>query len=201
MMFINTTEFIPQEGIELTAERIILISATFVQLTFGLEKKVLDHFTTIYVYPKVFINEDSLKLEKGETNAEGTISLSWDNFEQGIIIPDDAINLGLHEMTHALYFEIIMERYKDPALFRAMMAVYSRAKNEVNYPWKRCELLRKYAYVNPQEYIAVAVEHFFEVPELLVQAHPALYKELALMLNQNPMRHVMANSEAEPSKA
>lgn len=199
--FMSKIEFIPQDGIVLTTERIILISATFVQLTFGLEKKILNHFSTIYVYPKAYINEETLHFQKGETSFKGHISISWEDFEKGIVIPNDAINLGLHEMTHALYLETIMERYDDPSLFRSMMAVYTLSKDEVNNPWKQCALFRKYAFTSPQEYMAVAVEHFFEVPELLVQAHPTLYKDLALMLNQNPMRHVMANSEIEPSGA
>jgi len=79
----------------------ILISATAIQITFGLEKYLLDRFPFIAVHPEEYIKTNPLRVLMG--NVQGnTISLSWKHFLRDYSNPTDGKNVGLHEMAHAL---------------------------------------------------------------------------------------------------
>lgn len=186
--FMSDLEFVPTRNITITREMAVQISASFVQLAFGLEKNLLNYFTVIFVFPEAYFHPGTQKYHIGEVNLRGVITLSWRDYQLGYAISDDAINVGLHEMAHALYFEIIQERYQDPELFKAIMKIYQRAKNEINNTWKQGTFMRRYAYTNPPEYFAVAMEYFFEKPELFAIEEPALFYELTDLLKQNPLR-------------
>lgn len=186
--FMNDLEFVPSPNIKITKEMSVLISASFVQLTFGLEKKLLNYFTVIFIFPEAYFHKVTHKYHIGDVDLRGAISLSWQDFQRGYEISDDAINVGLHEMAHALYFEIIQERYENPELYNAIMKIYNSAKDEISNTWKQGTFMRKYAYTNPPEYFATAIEYFFEKPELFAIEEPGLFHELTDLLKQNPLR-------------
>ena len=43
---------------------------------------------------------------KGLNTQSGVLSLSWNDFKEGFAIEDDKVNLGLHELAHALYIDL-----------------------------------------------------------------------------------------------
>ncbi len=47
--------------------------------------------------------------------------------------------------------------------------------------------LRKYAGVNKQEFFAVCIEHFFEVPEKFQHNLPKIFHHLCVLLNLDPL--------------
>lgn len=99
---IKHKEFIAKENLEITEEIKILISASMVQLTFGLRDFVLPDFHTFIIYPGVYKSPSTGILHRGETSMKGYVVLSWEHFMQGYENSEDKINLGLHELAHAL---------------------------------------------------------------------------------------------------
>jgi hypothetical protein len=186
--FIYRKRFIPREIGEVTIESRVLIAATAVQLTFGLTDVYLQHFNKILVYPNDYYSSISKRFHKGEVNPRfGIIVLSWQSFVDGFIYPTDAVNLGLHEMAHALRLENIIHndeyQFFDQQLITQFDAyahwLCREAKSDDTF-------FRPYACVNEHEFFAVAVENFFERSHEFKAAMPELYTILSKLLNQDP---------------
>ncbi len=103
--FVRKKQFIGR-GMEITFPIRVLVAAAAVQLTFGLPELVLQHFKRILIYPDNYYSTITQQYHKGEVNpAAQAIVLSWKNFTEGYAQSDDSLNLGLHEMAHALEIE------------------------------------------------------------------------------------------------
>ncbi len=91
----------------------ILISASAIQLTFGLKKYLLPNYTRIHIYPEEYVAASTLHIIEG--NVQGnTISFSWKHFLDGYSEPGNGQNVGLHEMAHALYAQtFLVEEHAD----------------------------------------------------------------------------------------
>jgi Mlc titration factor MtfA (ptsG expression regulator) len=181
-------KFKPNQIPEVTQEMKICISASAIQLTFGLEKFIFHHFKTIMVYPKAFLSVYGNNYHKGDVNVQGAISLSYEDFLDGYRDPSDAYNLGLHEMAHALELELNLKDEYD-TFFAAYYErwIKSAATELVRMNYGQSEFLRKYASRNVKEFFSVCVENFFERPVNMKERLPEIYKHLCLMLNQDPV--------------
>ena len=104
MEFASSKWFVGQRGFEVNNQVKVIVSASAVQLTLGLENWRIDYFESILLFASEFKNELSGLRLKGETNLSGYVSFSWKSFIDGYRVPDDNLNLGLHEFTHALRF-------------------------------------------------------------------------------------------------
>jgi hypothetical protein len=174
----------------------LLISSAAIQLTFGLENYLLDHFTTIYLL------KDNYRYGLYNTPFEGHVSeegiyLSWSNFLREFSDYSDGQNVGLHEMAHALVYvnftsedgidQAFHDRFKDFSgvgrpIFEAMSG------EDPNPPGAAATaLLGTYAATNYQEFWAVCVETFFERPAAFKRQIPTLYLALCTLLNQDPL--------------
>ncbi len=100
-LFMATKTFIIYD-VQGFREMPILISASAIQVSFGLENFMMPHYTTIQVYPKEYIGVNPLRILMG--NVQGNcINLAWSYFLEGFQHAKDGKNIGLHEMAHALY--------------------------------------------------------------------------------------------------
>lgn len=185
--FINSKKFTGKEGLSITDEIKVLISAAAVQLTFGLDKYRFDSFSNIFVFPGKFFSRHNKRYHKGETNLAGAITFSWDDFKKGYATEDDNYNLGLHEMAHALRFDKFRNDEFDRffnAYFDKWMSVgkpeFLRLKEGMESP------IREYGGANPEEFFAVCVEYFFESPVLMKEKLPDLFRHMCILLNQDP---------------
>ena len=188
IVFNRSTAFFPQSGLELTPRHVILISATFVQITFGLDKSLLGYLNNIKVFPAHYLDPHTKRQYKGEVDVNGMICLSWEDFEIGLRDSQDGRNVGLHELGHAFAIEIIEKDASYHHLLMKLKPVFLRAKFEINNPYHRHGLLREYGYSNMHEYFAVATELFFEKPEYLANSGSPLYSELCDVFNQDPYK-------------
>jgi hypothetical protein len=187
--FLYGKRFVPRNVDEVTIEAKILIAATAVQLTFGLPDIYLRHFNTILVYPDDYYSTITRRFHRGEVNPMfGIIVLSWQSFIDGFIHGDSGVNLGLHEMAHALRLENIIynEEYAffDADLLDRLDALGQRVCYS-NYSLDEM-ILRPYACASKHEFFSVAVENFFERPTILRESMPELYAILCKLLNQDP---------------
>lgn len=162
------------------------IAASAVQLTLGLETWDLSYFKQVLVYPSDYKSPATGKYHKGETNMGGFICFSWKAFQEGNAIPNDKVNLGLHEFAHALRFNGVRgdetDYFFENYFARWLACAYSEFKKLQKNPTG--SIFRKYGGVNINEFFSVAVETFFEAPMEFKAALPALYKQTSILLNQ-----------------
>ncbi len=186
--FLYTKEFIPRSIDEVTDEMKALISATAVQLTFGLADITLKHFDKILIYPNDYYSTINRQYHKGEVNPRyKSIVLSWHHFVEGFANPTDGLNLGLHEMAHALKLENLIKN-EEYAFFNQVELEkwQALAKAEMSKIKSGGETIyRQYASVNEDEFFAVSIELYFEQPHKLFDYSPALYKTLSNLLRQD----------------
>ncbi|MBX2961015.1 MAG: zinc-dependent peptidase [Cyclobacteriaceae bacterium] len=190
MHFILSKKFIPRQFDAVTDEMKLMIGACAVQLTFGLPQVYLRHFNKILIYPTDYYSSISKRFHKGEVNpAFGAIVLSWKSFVDGYIYPTDSVNLGLHEMAHALRLENIIHNDEYDFFDDDLVEKFD------SYAYQLCHLptndgnpfLRPYACANEHEFFAVSVENFFERPAEFKMALPGLYEILSKLLRQDPL--------------
>lgn len=186
LRFISEKEFRAMSGMMLTEEMVVLISASAIQLTFGLDDYLLEHFTSIFIYPREFYSRINKTYNKGETNAGGAIALSWKDFREGYADEHNNLNLGLHEMAHALRFNELHDDFD--SLFAAYMSKWRMmADGEFEkLKAKQPSFFRAYGGSNISEFFSVCVEYFFESPKEFKEHLPDLYRSMTTLLNQDP---------------
>lgn len=191
VLFIRSKDWYGQEGLEITQNMKVLVAATAVQITFGFKYYQLPRFNKIFIYPHVYYSEQGKNYHKGEVSPMGkVIKLSWDNFLKGFSDPDDGINLGLHEMTHAMSLENRftsngVSGFISPYAFKRWRKLALQEIKHIKSGNK--SLFRKYASTNLDEFLSVTVEVFFEQPKEFAKYNPNLFKETCNLLNQYPL--------------
>ena len=192
-IFIRSKSFIPRHIPEVTDEMVALISSSAIQLTFGLPKIMLEHFKRILIYPDEYYSTINKQFHKGEVNPRHkAIVVSWRAFVAGYADPHDGINLGLHEMAHALKLENIIKNGE-----------YNFFKTEDYDHWLKLaeseiakirngkdSIFRVYAGTDQDELFATGIELYFEKPKELYEYNPKLYKALSNLLQQDTLKLV-----------
>lgn len=164
----------------------LLISATAVQLTFGLDNYLMDHFRVIYVMRSTYrYGLYNIPFE-GHVNETG-IYLSWQNFVNAWADSTDGDNVGLHEMAHALTYVNFTANNGSDDGFKQRFRRFSRTGRAIFGRMQQGEtfFLGNYASTNYEEFWAVCVENFFERPQLFKDQIPELYDAMCILLNQN----------------
>ena len=166
----------------------ILISATAVQICFGLEKYLLPNFDTFNIYPCEFIGTyPSIRVLIGNVTGN-TINLSWKHFLEGFQAKSDGQNVGIHEMAHALYYQAFVVEKNVDREFRDTFTDFNSSGNKV-YDMEKLPgwgLYSEYAIRDFQEFWAESVEIFFEKPLQMKALYPELYAAMSDLLNQDP---------------
>lgn len=168
----------------------VLISGAAVQLTFGLANFLMDYFNVIHVIRKEYILHHDNETYYGHVSRNG-IYISWDHFARGYLDYTDGVNVGLHEMAHAVSYDVFLgyqDRHdrgfkKRLQEFRIEGGPVFRAMKQSNH-----DLLDSYAATNFDEFWAVCIETFFETPESFRDEEPDLYATICELLNQDPAR-------------
>ena len=187
--FIEDKDFIGREGVIITDEVKVLISATAVMLTFGFRDFYIGLISKIVVYPTKFYSNTNEAYHKGEFNPRlETLVVSWKDFKEGYSIDNDNINLGIHEITHAIHFNSIKERDISSTIFSDSFKELSDMLTQDET--LRTNLLtsnyfRRYAFSNQFEFLAVIIENFIETPKEFKTHFPQIYFKVKQMLNFN----------------
>jgi Mlc titration factor MtfA (ptsG expression regulator) len=194
MLFIDEKEFV---GAKMTIHEdikvIIAFYASLMRLGFEVTEK--DHVSTVIVYPKHFIvnethssggiyhNENAVL--EGQS-ANGTVVISWQDIKYNIA-QQNKENVIIHEFAHELDFE---DGFADgtPVLedsnYRRWSETFSNAfdtlrdKMDKGKSSKNVALLGTYALKNEAEFFAVCSERFFETPKIFKAYFPDIYQEL-----------------------
>ena len=177
----------------------ILISATAIQLSFGLEDYLLEHYKNIHIFPTEFLGlEPNIRFLVGNVS-KNNINISWKHFLLGYENSKDGHNVGIHEMAHAYYCQLIIHAnsenhfkhtYKD---FRTQIAnTIALDKNKMD------TLFSENAHSNEQEFWGESAELFFEKPNELKMFYPDLYAKISALLNQD-LAQKIGNSTHHPA--
>jgi Mlc titration factor MtfA (ptsG expression regulator) len=185
-------------GLENNEDAAILVSASAIQVTFGLKDYMLAHFKDIYVLADAYHMDSDEELYIGHVAPEG-IYLSWKHFLYGYSHKADNINVAVHEMSHALLYNNFFAQYGIDAHFRLNYEKFSNSTGPIlaDVITNRRSYLRSYAFTNLHEFWAVSVEAFFENPKGLKENMPDLYEALCRVLNQDPLTSTKI-SKSEP---
>jgi len=175
-------------GMEPRPEIPVLVSAASVQLTFGLKSYLLPFFKNIYILPDAYKAKEFNELVIGHVSVDG-IFISWKYFQMGFENDKDGVNTAIHEMAHALRRQNQLKEFGIDQEFRTDFAKYTRQYGPVLIEalLNRHSFLRGYAFTNFEEFWAVSVEAFFELPAELKKQLPQIYKALCELLNQEPL--------------
>jgi len=195
-MVLTTKEFIGRGGIHMVSQEMeLLIGATIVMVTFGWKKIRLPHFKRILIYPNVYYSSISKSYHKGEVNPKlGVIVVSWSSFLEGMSDEKDGVNLGIHEIAHALKLENLIKSNGESDFFNPeTYREYSRlAEKELEILAQNSpSFFRKEGGINEHEFFAVAVENFFERPHEFFGYNPDLYGSIVRLLRQDPRVWIM----------
>ena len=166
----------------------ILISATAIQLSFGLEDYILPYYKNINIFPQEFLGiEPQIRFLEGNISGN-SINISWKHYLQGYENIENGQNVGLHEMAHAYYCQnMVCKDERDMAFVKT----YSNFDMQSSTVFKK-ELLSTqrlysdYGLKNLQEFWAESVEIFFERPLAMKAQYPDLFTTMSLLLNQQP---------------
>lgn len=183
--FMAKYRFIGKGGFVITDQCRVLISATYVMLTFGMRRYLMDVFDKIIIYPRPYFSTINHEYHKGEFNPRMKILVfSWKDFQEGFRFENDNLNLGLHEFSHALCFQELKGRNRDVVFANA----YNKIQKYLTEPDVLGQLVnsdyfRIYGYTNQMEFLAVILEHFFETPQVFKRQFPELYNYVREMIN------------------
>ena len=181
--FIGDSDFITEGNKQLSLEVKTIISGAFIQMTFGLKRFLLSQYNTIFVAPRAYSYKHTEDVYHGDVNTKSKrVTLSWPKVKEGFAIPDDAINLCIHELGHCLYIEQTERgRFFSDAAWKQwhLLALPIMRKLKSH----KSNSLRSYGGNNELEFFSVSLETYFENPKGLEKEYPIYFKFLQKLLN------------------
>jgi Mlc titration factor MtfA (ptsG expression regulator) len=176
-------------GVEVTRQLELLVAASAVTISLGWPEYEWDRLAEVLLYPQDFDRDYSFEAQDlaGEAHAWGTVILSVPALIESFDDPDDAYHLGIHEFAHLL--DVHQAHFDGtpagmPAGLGATWATLS--ESEMERLRKGKSVLDPYGADDPAEFLAVAVEAFFETPLAMRRRHRELYETLAEYFAQDP---------------
>ncbi len=164
----------------------LLLSATAVMLTFSMADFLILSVNKIRVYPSEYYSPFTKKNHYGEYNPSlKTLVFSAEHLLKGFKIPNDNINLAVHEFSHAISFNVANKLNSRSYIFLIGMHKINRLFKNPDFI-KRVDAsnyFRKYGKVNIHEFFAVSVECYVETPKQFKAQFPKLYTIISKMLH------------------
>lgn len=202
-VFLDEKKFEGCGGLELTDEMRVTIAAQACLLLLHRETDYFPVMTSVFVYPSLFFAEVAEEDEagvvtefqedrSGEAWDYGPVVLSWEDALVGASGEEGGYNSVIHEFVHQLDLENGAadgvprlegsERYAEWE--RVFAEAYERFERRLDAG--RPTVLDEYGAEGPDEFFAVAAEHFFQTPSELREESPELYDQLKLYFKQDP---------------
>jgi len=176
-------------GIEASDELRLLVAASAVTLSLAWPAYEWDQLSEVLLYAQDFDRDYSFEQADlaGQAHPWGTVILSAPTLVQSFENPDDGYHVGLHEFAHLLDLQQTRFQGVPAGLPGARAAEWlALAQREMERLRKGKSVLDPYGAEDPVEFLAVAVEAFFEMPLLVRQRHREVYALLAEYFGQDP---------------
>ncbi len=174
---------------EVTDELRVLVASSAVTLSLGWPDYDWDALSEVLLYPQDFDRDYSFEGKElsGQAHGWGTVILSIPSLRHSFEDPDDAYHVGYHEFAHLLdleqtHFDGIPAGMDDTTarewvrLMEKEMGRLRRGKSVID----------DYGAEEPAEFLAVAVEAFFESALALRERHREVYALLRDYFGQDP---------------
>ncbi|MXW64138.1 MAG: zinc-dependent peptidase [Bacteroidetes bacterium SB0662_bin_6] len=178
-------------GVEVTDELRAAVAAGAALLLHGRPDREWPSRCTILLYPDRFDDEYAAGEDgefEGMAHSQGPVILSVESVRQGWKNPGDGHNVVLHEMAHLLDYENNFANGAPSLIASASAAAWRElVRKEIRRVRIGRSMLRRYAAQNPAELFAVAVENFFERPDLMARRHPELFAALRNIFRIDPL--------------
>ena len=175
--------------LEVTDELRVLVAASAVTLSLGWPDYDWDQLAEVLLYPDSFDRDYRFGGDEyaGLTHPWGTVILSVPALEKSFQHPDDGYHVGIHEFAHLLdmdhtHFDGIPVGL-DAVRSREWVALMDKEMERLRH---RKSALDPYGANDPIEFLAVAVEAFFEIPLLMRKRHREVYAILSAYFGQDP---------------
>ena len=183
LIFIRENRFVGIRGVDVTDELKLLAAASAVMLLFGRTDRDYPRISEILFYPDAFgedyRTEGGGRNIAGQAHPFGTVVLSVPDLQRGFSVDHDGSHVGLHEFAHMLDLQSMefdgVPLEMDPRMLRPWT---ERVRLEMKRAGGRRSAIRAYGGTHEAEFFAVAVEVFFERPEILERKNPEVYAML-----------------------
>ncbi len=176
-------------GVEVTDELRLLVASSAVTLSLGWPDYEWSQLTEVLLYADDFDRDYSVGEEElaGQAHPWGTVIVSVPSLRQGFEYPDDGFHVGIHEFTHILdvdhtHFDGIPVGL-DGSLAREWVET---ARKEMARLRKGRSAFDDYGAHDPVEFLGVAVEAFFEIPQEVRRRPRETYSILSTDFGQDP---------------
>ena len=175
--------------LEVSDELRLLVAASAVTLSLNWPEYEWDQVHEVLLYPDEFDRDYEIGSGDlaGQAHPWGTVILSVPDLCKSFRDPDDAYHVGFHEFAHLLDLEETrfdgIPADLDETSARRWVEIRER---EMPRMQRGDSVLDEYGAYDPVEYLAVAVEAFFEAALALRRNHPELYELLAAYFRQDP---------------
>jgi MtfA peptidase len=203
-VFLAEKAFIGCDGLVIDDEIRVTIAAQACLLILKRPRGYYPKLREILVYPGSFVVErehtdgigvahHARQVLAGESWERGQVVLSWHDTLEGAAKPDDGQNVVIHEFAHQLDQETGAANGAPMLVRRAHYAQWSRVlAAEFRYlkgmiALQQESLFSDYGASDPAEFFAVISEVFFEQPARMADEHPALYQQLVLFYDLDPL--------------
>jgi hypothetical protein len=177
-------------GVEVTDELRLLVAASAATLSVGWPNYEWDQLTEVLLYPDDFDRDYAFGGHEraGEAHGWGTVILSVPALLESFEVSDDAYHVGIHEFTHLLdvdqtHFDGIPVGLREERA-REWTAVADREMERMRR--RRHSDFDDYGAHDPIEFLGVAVEAFFEIPQVVRRRHAEVYAILSEYFLQDP---------------
>lgn len=174
---------------KITREMRVVIGCAIIEITFGLDNYLPSRFTNVIVMPRRYMYPGYGQPFLGHIDyTHDKLYFSWQDVKHGYLVPDDAVNVALHEMAHVLEvensFNSLFSNFFDRVSWHDWAEVAFQKMQIIRA--KQNYFLKSYGGINMTEMFAVCVETFFEQPKAFKESLPVLYKTMVELLKQDP---------------
>ncbi len=191
LYFLKYKKFCPLQGVQITREMQLLISACACFLVLNIPGEIFPGLYNIYISMSSFVEKENiLDLETmepkfsprlGESWQGGPVVLSWSTVEQDFMNWYDGHNVVLHEFAHQLDGLDGGMDGTPPLKSRGslnkwaffMENDFKELRNKVAHHQKSD--IGSYGATNAAEFFAVTVEEFYEKPHAFKKNHPEIF--------------------------
>ena len=176
--------------VDVTDELRVLVAASAATLSVGWEDYDWSEVREVLLYPDSFGRDFAHGPDgdrAGVADPWGTVILSAPALIGSFEIPDDGYHLGIHEFAHLLDMDATRFDGNPSWLPEGRLREWELLRSEEMERMINGEsVLDGYGALDPVEFLAVAMESFFERPVALRENHGRLYEMLASYLGQDP---------------
>ena len=175
--------------VKVTEELRLLVAASAVTLSLGWPDYDWDSLSEVLLYPQDFGRDYSFEARElsGQAHGWGTVILSAPSLRESFEDPDDAYHVGFHEFAHLLDLEATQFDGIPAGMPGPMAAEWVTVMDREMVRLRRGKsVIDHYGAEEPAEFLAVAVEAFFESSLALRARHAEVYALLRDYFGQDP---------------